>query len=289
VETSIPLSNSVAVTVPSPHQLQLVYGLEDVYRPRYKSDYFPQTGKVRHPRYVADKYGNHYVTLKMPQGSYTELSNVFVRVAWITTNIENQGHFYSPYKFQVDNEEKSVPDVNPMYSSVKNALQDDRTIKLHLVLIKSKLDVLNNVQGLIPFSDISTNSLTIKSKALTPKQLLSKYQLEKSQLAFTLCTKLRDGTFKIHPETTVISSVMTELGTKSCTSTIRPSKEDMLAMPSSTTLMVQCPKCAHCFESAEATKATDTNKQKPEKSLPSVANKRHALENRMGKKKKKKP
>ncbi len=64
-DQSISLSNSVAVTVPTPNQLQLVYPLEDTYRPRYKSDYFPQKGAVRRPRYVADNVGNHFVTLQV--------------------------------------------------------------------------------------------------------------------------------------------------------------------------------------------------------------------------------
>jgi hypothetical protein len=63
-DQSILLSQSVAVTVPTPNQLSLVHALEDTYRARYKSDYFPQKGEVRRPRYVADNVGNHFVTLQ---------------------------------------------------------------------------------------------------------------------------------------------------------------------------------------------------------------------------------
>ncbi len=45
---------------------------------------------------------------------------------------------------------------------------------------------------------------------MTSKDLINKYQLEKSHLAFTLCTKLPNGSYDIHPETTIISSVITE-------------------------------------------------------------------------------
>ena len=64
-EPTIPLSNSVLVTIPTPSQLRLVHPLEETFRPRYKSDYFPQKGPVRRPRYVADKEGNHYATIQV--------------------------------------------------------------------------------------------------------------------------------------------------------------------------------------------------------------------------------
>jgi hypothetical protein len=54
----------------------------------------------------------------------------------------------------------------------------------------------------------------IPERKMSPKELINKYQLDKSQIAFTLCTKLSDGTYKHHPETTVISSVITESSKK---------------------------------------------------------------------------
>jgi hypothetical protein len=66
-DQSIFLSKSVAVTVPTPKQLQLVHALEDTYRARYKSDYFPQKGAVRRPRYIADNCGNHHITLQVKE------------------------------------------------------------------------------------------------------------------------------------------------------------------------------------------------------------------------------
>ncbi|CAF1360790.1 unnamed protein product [Adineta steineri] len=38
--------------------------LENTYKARYKSDYFPQTGNVRRPRYVSDNASNHFITLQ---------------------------------------------------------------------------------------------------------------------------------------------------------------------------------------------------------------------------------
>jgi len=65
-KTPISLSNSVAITNNSkPGQLQLVYPLEGTYRARYKSDYFPQNGSVRRPRYIADNATNHFITLQV--------------------------------------------------------------------------------------------------------------------------------------------------------------------------------------------------------------------------------
>jgi hypothetical protein len=62
----------VAVTVPSPNRLQLLFELEHEYRARYKSDYFPQNGSARRPRYVADVLGNHYVSLQVRQNESSE-------------------------------------------------------------------------------------------------------------------------------------------------------------------------------------------------------------------------
>jgi hypothetical protein len=99
-------------------------------------------------------------------------------------------------------------------------------------LIKSKLDQLNNAQPLKPFlgtigsvQSMKTNEiLEIKKKfhifvfidiinkeKLSPKEFIKEYQLEKSHIAFTLCTKVSKDAYEIHPETTIVSSVITEL------------------------------------------------------------------------------
>ncbi|CAF4408999.1 unnamed protein product, partial [Adineta steineri] len=66
----VALSQSVGVgqtqNIPKPSQkLSIVHDLEESFRPRYKSDYFAQNGKNRKPRYVADRIGNHFVTIKV--------------------------------------------------------------------------------------------------------------------------------------------------------------------------------------------------------------------------------
>ena len=52
-------------TLKPSNKVRIVYELEEFFRPRYKSDYFAQNGKSRKPRYVADRNGNHYITLKV--------------------------------------------------------------------------------------------------------------------------------------------------------------------------------------------------------------------------------
>lgn len=61
----IELSESVAVPESALIPLQILRPLEDTYRPRYKSDYFPQSGSPRLPRYIADDKGQHCITLKV--------------------------------------------------------------------------------------------------------------------------------------------------------------------------------------------------------------------------------
>lgn len=66
----VPLSDSVAVGVPpnlfkQSHSIQVKFELEESFRPRYKSDYFGMNGKTRKPRYVADRKGNHFITLNV--------------------------------------------------------------------------------------------------------------------------------------------------------------------------------------------------------------------------------
>jgi hypothetical protein len=66
----VPLSQSVDVTMPkkpkdSSTGIKIVYDLEPIHKPRYKSDCFSQNGNIRKPRYVADRFGNHFVTLEV--------------------------------------------------------------------------------------------------------------------------------------------------------------------------------------------------------------------------------
>jgi len=253
-EPSIPLSESVLVTMPSPTQLHLVNSLEETFRPRYKSDYFPQKGAVRHPRYVADKHGNHYVTIQIPSAYRSDLSEKYLRIALITTNLPGRGHFYSPYKFQIDNEKVNVPDQNPMYIKVSTSSHQDYKMKLHLVLIKSKLDELRSAQPLIPFA-FPSNAIQnlINNEQLTPKELINRYRLEKSHIAFTLCSKMLSGLYEIHSDTTVLSSVITEFNASATTKTNSPTGDRKT---------VCCPNCSHQFAVGEIQSTPEITKKK---------------------------
>ncbi|CAF1612074.1 unnamed protein product [Adineta ricciae] len=240
---AISLSNSVAVTDLASNPLKLRYPLESTYRPRYKSDYFPQNGIVRRPRYVSDAEENHYVTLIMPHEYNRDLKTEYVRIALITTSLGNHEHYYSPYKFQTNHNDMKVPDQNPIYLPVQTS-NNSNSMKLQLVLIKSKLDQLYDAQPLKPFPDTTvTVASLINNEKLSAKELITKYQLDKSHIAFTLCTKLPDGSYDIHPETTVISSMITETTAKTpASASTKPklaakNQVKTISCPNSTTTM----------------------------------------------------
>ncbi|CAF1183596.1 unnamed protein product [Rotaria sordida] len=212
---SIPLSESVGVTMPKQsqnlsHRIEIVHDLEIGYKPRYKSDYFSQDGTIRKPRYVADRIGNHFVTIKVVPGVQG-----WIRIDWVTIPLENHIRYSMPYKFQTNNELIDVPDENPIYVPI----EADRSgiMQLYLVLIKAKQEELKSLQSLKPFPDILDVSYTINLKSmllLNPKHIIQEYQLDRSQLAFTFCTLSPDGKSCI-PEwnTTVYSTVLTEIST----------------------------------------------------------------------------
>ncbi|UJR23129.1 hypothetical protein I4U23_026149 [Adineta vaga] len=210
--SSIPLSSHVHITDSSSKKLQLVNLIEETYRARYKSDYFPQNGTVRYPRYIADRKHNHYITLQLPSVYHYDLANKYIRIALITISIDGHNHYYSPYKFQKDHTDPKIPDENPIYIKIDTNKEQTFLIRLQLVLIKSKLDQLNNVQPLKRFSDSSIPIRNIVPEIIvSPKELIHKYQLDKSHLAFTICTKQSNGTYKPDPDTTVISTVISEV------------------------------------------------------------------------------
>lgn len=280
-DSSILLSKSVAVTCQTPNQLQIVHALEDTYRARYKSDYFPQNGTVRRPRYVADKNGNHYVTLQMPAEYKSDFKNEYIRIALITTAINDHGHYYSPYKFQTNHSDAKVPDQNPIFVPV-NIQGNNLTMKFQLVLIKSKLDQLNDAQPLIPFSDTNLNIQNIiNEKKLSPKELINTYQLDKSHIAFTLCTKLPNGSYDIHSETTIISSVITETTKQPPTSKTKSVKP----VTTNSTKQICCPHCKHYFDLNDCDNTEKVNKRKSNSSASNTSSK-STINNRSNKKKK---
>jgi len=274
-DQSISLSRSVAVTNPAPNSLQLMYPLEDTYRPRYKSDYFPSKGAVRRPRYVADNAGHHYISLQMPTEYPRDVKSEFVRVALLTVPFEDQGHYYSPYKFQQDHQDTKIPDQNPIYLPVEEI---DGVMRLHLVLIKSKLDQLNNAQPLTRFSDTNTTvqNIILPGK-IAPKDLITRYQLDKSHIAFTLCTKLPDGSYEIHPETTTISSVITESQNKPTTNANTNQSKEIVV---NNVQKISCPNCSHCFDISQTTEIKENGKKRaatPKTSAKGQLNKKQKM------------
>jgi len=244
------LSSSVGVGVPQKlvkpfHKIEIVNDLEETYRPRYKSDYFAQNGTKRKPRYVTDRDGNHYITLKVPLGSQGK-----IRVDWVTIPNDDGERFVMPYRFQANNDSTDIADCNPIFL---NILPDasTTTMRIYLVLIKAKQDALKSLQPLQPFHPMKDVFGMIdkhtpeKMSLLTPKKLIQKYQLNKSQLAFTLCKLSTDGQSYI-PEwdTMVYSTVLEEEGADSstgktvtcphCSSSI-PISEDEIVVQETTT------------------------------------------------------
>ncbi|CAM4774031.1 unnamed protein product [Rotaria magnacalcarata] len=220
----VPLSSSVGVTMPK-KSLNLSRGIEVVddleleYKPRYKSDYHSQDGTIRKPRYVANRDGTHCVRLKVAPGS-----KGYLRVDWTTTELSKD--------FTADN---------------------SGMLGLYVVLIKAKQDELKSLrlQLFPPFEDCSSVSIANSfdvAAPLTAKKLIEQYQLEKSQLAFTLCTLSKDGQLFLPDwSTTVYSTVMTEISTET-------SKKRKIA----------CPRCKNSFE-ITVNKAGDISYQEPAK------------------------
>lgn len=280
LDSSIELSKSVAVTVPTPNQLKIIYQLEDTYRARYKSDYFPQSGSFRRPRYVADKEGHHYITIQMPSDYKRDLTNEYIRVALITTLIDGRGHFYSPYKFQIDHRDCKVPDQNPIFLPVQSQKQDQFTMKLQLVLIKSKLDQLNDAQPLKQFPDTISIQNIINEEKLASKDLINTYQLDKSHIAFTLCTKLPNGSYDIHSETTVISSIITESSSKQSASPMNKTETNRKPIEK----IICCPHCNHSFDPANVKVTQQERKRKPNsrasRTCSKLANKKQSTKKR---------
>lgn len=66
----------------------------------------------------------------------------------------------------------------------------------------------------LSFTIESFSSDIVSQEKLVPKELINKYQLDKSQIAFTLCTKLSKDNYEIHSDTTVISTTISELPPK---------------------------------------------------------------------------
>jgi hypothetical protein len=65
----------------------------------------------------------------MPSQYSRDFTNEYIRVALITTSIDDRGHFYSPYKFQTNHDDIKVPDQNPIYVPVQTNKAENFTMK----------------------------------------------------------------------------------------------------------------------------------------------------------------
>lgn len=235
-QAPLPLSQSVGVGEPqqiinaTQKKIAIVNDLEEWFRPRYKSDYFAQNGNSRKPRYVADRKGNHFVTLKVPVGVPGK-----ILVHWLTIPDKSGERYIMPYRFQESNESINVPDCNPLRLDIK--ADKNGFMRLYLVLIKSKQDELKTAQPLQVFQPLrEAFNMPIKQSQTfcNPKQLIHEYQLDQSQLAFTFCGLSADGTtFVPEWDTTVLSTVLREVSTENTKSRT-----------------VSCPNCQHQFEAS---------------------------------------
>ncbi|UJR25782.1 hypothetical protein I4U23_007135 [Adineta vaga] len=228
--TGVPLSNSVKTKTvtqskTSSCEIQVVNKLEPTYKPRYKSDYFSSNGNVHPPRYVSDEYENHFVTLKVAPSA-----KILLRIDWVTIEKFGNIRFSMPGKFQENNKSNAVEDRNPIVKEIE--ADDLGFIRLQVVLIKPKQSEVISAQPLQPFPPVEQSSNFLQIPKMPPKQLIEYYDLDKSQLAFTLCSLGPDRkSYRPAWNTTVYSTVMTE----------EPSN-------ASKKRSVTCPKCSHSFE-----------------------------------------
>ncbi|UJR34769.1 hypothetical protein I4U23_027548 [Adineta vaga] len=186
-------------------KLEIVNDLEEIYRPRYKSDYFSQNGRIRKPRYVADRVGNHYVTLKMTSNIQGR-----VQVHWVTLPDSTGRRYIMPYRFQVSTWSPDIPDSNPIVCDIET--DSNGFMKVYLVLLKAKQNELRKLQPLVPFSSVKDalhNSHMSYYRPISPKELIHKFQLDRSQLAFTLYTTTDGILYVTQWHTTVFSTVLT--------------------------------------------------------------------------------
>jgi hypothetical protein len=65
----------------------------------------------------------------MPAQYNRDWKNEFIRVALITTSINNRGNFYSPYKFQTNHDDIKVLDQNPIYIPMQGYRADHSALK----------------------------------------------------------------------------------------------------------------------------------------------------------------
>ncbi|CAF1237898.1 unnamed protein product, partial [Didymodactylos carnosus] len=214
--------------------LWLKNNINPTYRPQGKSDCFPINGRnagiPQPPHYIKDER-NGFPIIMIPD-KYRHEKHLLLEISWLTIPYNGQ-RYYSPYKFQRDHKDKNVKDRNPVYYEINEQELLNNEIKLKLVCIRSLLKELENVQPLELYKPDSHYHQVNQplGRMLTLRELIQKYQLQKSQMAFTLCryydsnrnvdnaidrktapltNEINQNNIQRLIETTVISNVMTE-------------------------------------------------------------------------------
>ncbi|UJR07350.1 hypothetical protein I4U23_011636 [Adineta vaga] len=188
-------------------ELQIVNDLQEKYRPRYKSDMILSMEGDQILRCVRDRFGNNHVTLKMTphiQGK--------IRVNWLTISDKTGQRYIMPYHIQARDGSHLIPDSNSIIFDINT--DDDGFMKLKLGLCKTTWRELEGSQPLSlfqPITDALHTSNILPHAHLSPKRLIREFRLERSQLAFTLCTRGQNESSVPQWHTTVFSNVMTEV------------------------------------------------------------------------------
>ncbi|CAF0969857.1 unnamed protein product [Adineta ricciae] len=192
--------------LPQRHELQVVHPLQKTYRSRYLSECMPLTGGVTCTSLLCDRLRNPYVTLKTTPNFQGK-----VRVDWLTIpNKMGQRHTMPYYLISRD---VSSPRHQGVYIMYDVNADMNGIVRLYLSLYKPTLSELARNQPIPlfqPAMDLLHRSSVVNHQQMSPRQLVREFHLNKSQLAFTLCTRANDESFVVQWDTTVFSTVMTE-------------------------------------------------------------------------------
>lgn len=65
----------------------------------------------------------------MPSECKRDWTKDYICAALITVSFDGRGHFFSPYKFQVNHRDAKVPDQNPIFLPVAKHITDKSELK----------------------------------------------------------------------------------------------------------------------------------------------------------------
>ncbi|CAF0957425.1 unnamed protein product [Didymodactylos carnosus] len=194
-------------------RLQLVEFLQEEYRGYYKTQYKPKNRPRKEPKcgtkqmhcvtYMKDKNGKT-LKLRFPPNFLYKYDTIVVER--LTVEIDGQ-HYYSPHVFQETNSESEPVYANTIYiplSSEKLIVE----LELPLVAIMLKQDELITCQPLKPYRPTGKENLAETYRY--PNDFIQKYQLNQSQIAFTLGKRIGNNSYDIFCDTTCLSNIITQ-------------------------------------------------------------------------------